>query len=91
VYLFLFVFCSEGLGSKILESGQFFHAQVSSDRVWVRKISPKNPKKFNFLLFGSKKSHCVRSKNTWVKDGSASYLLRVKSMVGLGHGPSLVF
>jgi len=31
--------------------------------VWVWKISPKNPKLFNFFSFGSKKSHRVRSKS----------------------------
>jgi len=38
---------------------------------------------------GQKKSHLVRSKSTRVKPGSASYLLRVKSMLGSGQAPSL--
>jgi len=48
--------------------------------VWVWKISPKNIKLY-FL--------CFRSKSTRVKSGSASYLLRVKSKLGSGQGPSL--
>jgi len=57
--------------------------------IWVWKISPKNPKIFNFFPFRSKKSHLVGSKSTQVKDRLASYSLRVKSMLGLGQGPSL--
>jgi len=52
--------------------GQKFLTQVGSGQpslVWVWKISPKNPKYFNILLFGSKKSHWVRSKSTQVKAG----------------------
>jgi len=48
--------------------------------VW--KISPKNPKFFFFSIRVQKKSHQVESKNTWVKDGSASYFVWVKSMFG---------
>jgi len=50
--------------------------------VWVWKIFPKNPKFFNFVLFGSKKYHRVGAKSFWVK---ASYLLWVKSMLGLAQ------
>jgi len=32
-----------------------------------------------------KKSHLVGSKNAWIKGGLASYLLRVKSMLGLSR------
>jgi len=39
--------------------------------------------------FGSKKSLWVVSKSTRVKGGSASYLLRVKSKLGLGQGMHL--
>jgi len=56
-------FCSGGLGP------------LQSSMVWVWKISPINPKLFNFLPLRSKKSHRVGSKSTWVKDGSASYFL----------------
>jgi len=42
-----------------------------------------------FFPFGWKKYHRVRSKSTRVRAGSASYLHRVKSMLGLGQGPSL--
>jgi len=44
------------------------------------------PNFFYFFPFGPKK---IRSKNTRVKDGLASYLLLVKSILGLGQGPSL--
>jgi len=46
---------------------------------------------FQFFPFhsGQKKYLWVGSKSTRVKDGSASYLLRVKSMLRLGQGPSL--
>jgi len=44
---------------------------------------------FNFFPFGSKKSLWVGSKSTWVEGWPASYLLRVKSKLGSGQGPSL--
>jgi len=61
--------------------------------VWVRiwKISPKSIKFFNFFPFGSKKLLWVRSESTRVKTGSAPYLLWVKSKLGSGQGPSLVY
>jgi len=68
--------------------GQFFVARVGN--LWVWKISPKNPKKFNLFSSGHKKSRRFGSKSTRVKDRLASYLLRVKSMLGSGQGPSLV-
>jgi len=51
--------------------------------VWIWKIFPKSHKFF-------KKSLQLGSKSTRVKDGSASYLLRVKDTFGLGQGPSLL-
>jgi len=39
---------------------------------------------FQFFHFRSKKYLRVGSKSTWVKDGAASYLLWVKSKLGLG-------
>jgi len=53
------------------------------DAFWVWKISPKNPKFFNFFLFGSKSI-------PGSKTGLALYLLRVKSMLRSGQGLSLV-
>jgi len=44
--------------------------------VWIWKTSPKIP---NFSIFSLR-----------IKGGSASYLLCVKSMIGLGQGPSPV-
>jgi len=38
-----------------------------------------------FLPSGQKKSHGVRLKNTRVKDGLATFLLQVESMLGLGR------
>jgi len=91
-----------GTGQKFLTwvgSGQFFVARVGSGQpfmVWARiwKISPKNVKFFNFFPSGKKKSLRVGSESTRVRAGSASYLLRVKSKLGLGQvgsgqGPSL--
>jgi len=59
--------------------------------VWVWIISPKNPKFFNFLPFGSKKSHRVVSKSTWVK-GQVGLLFTAGqkyAQVGSGQGPLL--
>jgi len=53
--------------------------------VWDWKISPKIAKFFNFYPSGKKKSLWVGSKSTWVKGRAASYLLRVKSMIGSGR------
>jgi len=83
------------LGQKFLtlvRSGQFIVARVGSGQpfivwVWIWKISPKNVK---FFPSGRKKSLRVGSKSTRVKGGSASYLLRVKSKLESGQGPSLV-
>jgi len=74
------------VGSIFCGSGQTFMVCV-----WILKISSKNVKFFNFLPFGSKKISLVRSKSTRVKGGSASYLLRVKSTLGSGLCPSLVW
>jgi len=61
--------------------------------LWVWKISPKNPI-FSIFSFRVKKSHQVGSKNTRVKEGSGSYLLQVKSVLGSvwvgSQGPSLL-
>jgi len=88
-----------GPGQNILTQiglGQFLAARVGSDQplmvwVWIRKISPKNIKFFNFFPFGKKNLFRVGfgSKSTWVKGGSVSHLLWVKSMLGSGQGPSL--
>jgi len=58
--------------------------------VWIWKISPKNFKFFNFFPSGQKKSLWVGSESTRVKGGLASYLLRVKTKLGSGQGPSLL-
>jgi len=81
---------SDGSGS-----GQFFVARVGLGQppiVWVRiwKISPKNVKFFNFFPSGQKKLIWVESESTRIKAGLASYLLRVKSKLRLGQGPSLL-
>jgi len=74
--------------------GQKFLTRVGSGQpfiVWVRiwKISPKNVKFFNFFPSGQKKLLRVGSESTRVEAGSAYYLLRVKSKLGSGQGPSL--
>jgi len=80
-----------GPGQKFLTRVRsFFVAQVGSGQpfliwVWIWKISPKNVHFSIFFLFMSKKISLGRVKSTWVKGGSASYLLRVKSMLGLGR------
>jgi len=61
--------------------------RVRVSLVWVWKISPKN---MNFFSLCQKKSPRVGSRSTRVKEGSTSYLLWVKSMLGLGQGPSLL-
>jgi len=74
-------------GQKILtrvRSGQSFMVWV-----WIWKISPKNVIFFNFYPSGKKKSLWVRSKSTQVEGVSAAYLLRVKSNLESGQGPSL--
>jgi len=50
---------------------------------------PKKSKNFQLYALWVKKSHRFGSKTTQIKDMSASYLLRVKSMIGSGQGPSL--
>jgi len=70
-------------------SGQFFVAWVRSGQpplvwVWVWKLSPKIPNFSVLFPLDQKKSHRVGLRSTWVKAGSASYLLRVKSMLSLG-------
>jgi len=73
-------------------SGQFFVAWLRSDQlslVWVWKISTKNANFFYLFPFESKKSLWVGSKSTRVEGRLASYLLQVKSTLGLGQGPSL--
>jgi len=67
---------------------QFFFARVMLGQpfmVWVRKISPKNIKFFNFFPSGKKNPLWVGSKSTRVKGGSASCLLRFKSKLGSGR------
>jgi len=74
-----------GPGQKfLLRSGQ-----PSLVWVWVWKISPKYQKNFNFFPSGQKKSNWVGSKSNQVKAGSASFLLRVKSMLSSGQGPAI--
>jgi len=78
--------------------GQIFFTRVGLGRVnhlWLGFEFGKFPLKMsNFsILFpsGQKKSLRVGSESIRVKGGSASYLLRVKSKLGLGQGPSLAF
>jgi len=82
-----------GLGQNFLTQvglGQFFVARVGSSLVshlwfWFEfeKFTLKICQIFQFF------SLRVGSKSTWVKGRSVPYLLRVKSKLGLGQGPSL--
>jgi len=51
---------------------------------------PEKYQIFQFFALRVKKCHWVGPKSTWVRAGSASYLLQVKSIFGLGQGPSIV-
>jgi len=80
----------------LLGWGRVGSSQLFLVWVWVWKISPKYNKFFYFSPLVLQKSLRVGSKSTQVKDSSASYLLRVKSMLGPGRvmscqGQSLVF
>jgi len=68
-WFFLDIFTSGGFGLFFCYSGPVRSANFGFG---VQFFPPKS----------QKKSHPVRSKNTLVKDGSASYFLRVKSMLG---------
>jgi len=86
---------SDGSGSKIFDpgwigsifcgSGWVGWGQTFIVWVWILKISPKNVKFFNFFPSGQKKSLWVGSESTRV----GLYLLRVKSKLPSGQGPSL--
>jgi len=77
--LCVYLHSSDGSGS-----GQFFVAWVWSGWYGFGKFPLKNPKFFNFFPLGHQKTHHrVGSKGTWVKDRSDSYLLQVKSVLGL--------
>jgi len=73
---------SDGSRSKFFDPDRVRTGQPSMVMVWIWKISPQNVK---FFPTDQKKSPRVRSKSTCAKGGSASYLLRVKSMLGLGR------
>jgi len=95
----LLVLSSDGSGSKNFDprwvnflwlwSGRVWSGQPFMVWVWIWKISPENVKFFNFFPFRSKKISLG-----WVRkypgQRRVSILLRVKSMLGLGQGPSLV-
>jgi len=51
----------------------------------LKNFSLKMSKISIFFPSDQKKSLRVKSKSTWVKGGSASYLLRVKGKLGLGR------
>jgi len=76
-----------GLGQKLLT--RVGSGQLSLVWVWIWKISPKNHKFFNF--FHSKKISSSQVKEYPGQTQLGSYLLRVKSMLGSGQSPSLVY
>jgi len=78
----------------VMGPGQFLVAWVRSGRVshlWFGFGSGKFPLKMsNFSIFFSsshKKFPRVGQKSTWVKGGSASYLLRCQKYARVGSGP----
>jgi len=84
---------SDGFGSKIFDPGRVNFLWLGSGRVshlWFGLEFGKFPLKMsNFSPSGQKKLLWVGSESTRVKAGSAFYLLRVKSKLGSGQGPSL--
>jgi len=75
---------SDGSGPKNFDPGRVSHS-------WFGFEFGKCPLKMSiFFPSGQKKSLRVGSKSTQVKGGSASYLLRVKSKLRSGQGPSLL-
>jgi len=87
---------SDGSGSKIFDPGRVNFLWLESGRVshlWFESRFGKFPLKIsNFSIFfpsGQKKLLRVGSESTRVKAWLASYLLRVKSKLGSGQGPSL--
>jgi len=86
---------SDGSGSKIFDPGWVNFLWLGSGRVshlWFGLEFGKFPLKMsNFsIFFPSGQKNCFRLESTRVKAGSASYLLRVKSKLGSGQGPSLL-
>jgi len=84
---------SVGSGLKFFDpslAGSTFLLRLGlSSLILVWKISPKNTKFFKFFPSDQKKSLWAGSKSTQVIDRSTPFLLRIKSMLGLGQGPSL--
>jgi len=73
-------------------SGQFFVAWAGLGQPFKFRKFPLKMSIFSiFCPSGQKKSLRVKSESTQVKGGLASYLLRVKSKLGLGQGPSLLW
>jgi len=93
---------SDGSGSKLFDPGQVGSIFSVSGWVGLGRVSHlwfgfefgKFPLKMsNFSIFfpsGKKKSLRVRLESTRVEGGSASYLLRAKSKLRSGQGPSLL-
>jgi len=64
--------------------GSFIYARVGLGQPPLNLENfPQKSKFFNFFSLQVKTSHRVGSKNSWVKGGSAPYILWVKSMLGL--------
>jgi len=80
----LFLLINNLVMKSVMKSKFFYPGWVGSPTSRSGKFPPKI-QKFSILNLGVKKSHQVRSKNTWVKPGSATFLLRVRSMIGLGR------
>jgi len=83
------ILISDGSGSNFFDPGRVETGQPSLFWVWISKI-PQKLKKIKYFSLSFKKSLRIGSKSTPVKFRLASYLLRVKSMLGSGQGPSII-
>jgi len=78
---------SDGSGSKIFDLGRISHLWFGLE---FGKFSLKMSNFSIFFPLDQKKLLRVGPESTQVKAGLASYLLRVKSKLGSGQGPSLI-
>jgi len=85
--IYSLVHSSDGSGSKNFDPGRVSHLRFGFE---FQKFPLKMSNFSIFFLSGQKKLLRVRSESTRVEARLVSYLLRVKSKLGSGQGPSLV-